>query len=183
MSDDDGGSPASPGTRDPQDPEPPNPISVDASGLGGAADVVDERALESNLRRAAAALTRPVQRVAIEVVDDARMSILHRRHLGLDCTTDVLTFPAESHADGIDVDIAVCLDEACRQATARGHAVEHELLLYAVHGLLHCDGYDDHDADAAERMHAEEDRILRAMGIGDVFARPEAPAPTPGEPA
>ncbi len=56
-----------------------------------------------------------------------------------------------------------------RQARQRGHSVERELLLYAVHGLLHCAGFDDHGTAAFDRMHAEEDRILRAIGIGPIF--------------
>ena len=48
------------------------------------------------------------------------------------------------------------------------------MLLYAVHGLLHCAGFDDHETAAFDRMHAEEDRILRAIGVGPIFAGGEA---------
>ncbi|MDX2148112.1 MAG: rRNA maturation RNase YbeY [Planctomycetota bacterium] len=69
-----------------------------------------------------------------------------------------------------DVDLLICVDEAQRQARARGHAVNHELALYLVHGLLHCLGHDDHDEASAARMHAVEDEILVATGLAPVYA-------------
>ena len=65
----------------------------------------------------------------------------------------------------------LCLDEAARRSRDLEHPVEHELLLYAIHGVLHVLGHDDHDPAAFERMHAEEDRILEAIGVGPVFRR------------
>jgi ssRNA-specific RNase YbeY (16S rRNA maturation enzyme) len=37
-------------------------------------------------------------------------------------------------------------------------------MLYVTHGLLHLAGEDDHDPDAAERMHARTLGILAALG-------------------
>jgi probable rRNA maturation factor len=102
------------------------------------------------------------------------MDALHRRHTGVAGTTDVLTFDLREMGLGpLDVDIVVCLDEADRQAASRGHAVERELLLYVVHGLMHCLGHDDHEEAACARMHAAEDAVLTAIGVGPVYARPE----------
>ncbi|MFO0874490.1 MAG: rRNA maturation RNase YbeY [Phycisphaerales bacterium] len=112
-------------------------------------------------------------RVSVRVVGDPTMRALHGRHCGDHTTTDVLTFPQmeQEAGDGtVDVDIAVCADEAARHAATRGHGVDRELLLYVVHGLLHCAGHDDHDDAAYEAMHAEEDRILEAIGVGATFA-------------
>lgn len=114
--------------------------------------------------------------VAVRVVGDAEMAAAHQRHLGLDSTTDVLTFDLGSSVTEprhVQADIIVCVDEAARQARARGHGVREELLLYIIHGMLHCLGHDDHDDAAFARMHAEEDRVLAAIGVGTVFARPD----------
>lgn len=126
--------------------------------------------LAEHLRKAVAALERG-GRVHLQVVDDAAMDRYHRQHSGVPGTTDVLTFPNGS-GPALDVDIIACADEAYRQSTERGHAPERELLLYAVHGVLHCLGHDDHDPEAYARMHAEEDRILAAIGVGSTFDRP-----------
>lgn len=119
----------------------------------------------------AAKIKRPLHRVAVSLTDDAGMIELHHQHLGLDTTTDVLTFPNSAPREPIDVDIAVCVDEAKRQAQARQHSLEQEILLYILHGLLHCCGFDDHTKAGFARMHAEEDRILKSVGVGATFAR------------
>lgn len=117
----------------------------------------------------------------VRVVGDAEMAAMHVRHTGIEGTTDVLTFdlrePGQPEQNteldsilyAIDTDIVACLDVARRHAGPGGYPVEHELLLYIVHGVLHCIGHDDHADDQAMAMHAEEDRILRAIGVGSVF--------------
>jgi probable rRNA maturation factor len=114
------------------------------------------------------------------MVGDAEMAAEHRRTMGDPTTTDVLTFDLRTGPDGpLDADLLVCVDEATRQAAAFGHDARSEVLLYALHGCLHCLGYDDVTDSGAAAMHAAEDATLRAIGVGEVFARPR-PA---GEPA
>ena len=132
--------------------------------------------------------------VRVRIVDDAEMSQTHEEFLGVSGTTDVITFdmrdpeelpapprrePAEipirkdygSFSFGIDTDIVVCFDEAGRQSASVGYPVAWELLLYVVHGILHCLGEDDHDEAGSARMHALEDAVLAAVGVGPVKAR------------
>jgi len=82
----------------------------------------------------------------------------------------------------LDTDILVCIDEAERQSGGagadegaggggRGYPVEAELLLYVVHGMLHCLGLDDHEEAEAAQMHRFEDAVLEAVGVGRVFGR------------
>lgn len=139
---------------------------------------------------------------SVALVDDGTMTQLHGQTMGIFTTTDVLTFdlrmppsgknrpltatPAPSAAPflgrsgrtplhrgtHIELDTVVCLDEAARQAAVRGHELQHEILLYAVHSLLHLCGYDDHAPADSRRMHRREDQILVALGVGAVFERP-----------
>ena len=116
-------------------------------------------------------------RIAVVVAGDDLMSQLHERFGGTKGSTDVLTFdlsePGASprrRQSQVDGEIYICLDEAKRRAGQFGHAPRLELLLYAVHGLLHLLGYDDHTASGYRRMHRKEDQLLRAIGLGDVFA-------------
>lgn len=139
--------------------------------------------IQRSLCRALEALNLQSGSVRIRVVEDAEMADLHRRYSGLNSTTDVLTFdlldhdsdeedvPVDDKGDPlvVDVDIVVCVDEARRQAATRSHDVEAELVLYGLHGMLHCLGYDDHEEDEYVAMHAREDEILKAIGIGAVF--------------
>ncbi|MCC6660166.1 MAG: rRNA maturation RNase YbeY [Phycisphaerales bacterium] len=113
--------------------------------------------------------------VRVRVVDDPEMARAHQEFADTPGTTDVLTFdlsdpdaPARDRPV-LDTDILICADEAARQARARGHETERELLLYIVHGVLHCLGHDDHDPDAAAAMHAREDQVLMAIGVGPTY--------------
>lgn len=106
-----------------------------------------------------------IRRFTVQLVNDGVMSQLHARHMNDPTTTDVLTF-----ADGNEVDVAVCVDEARRRAAELGHDLSRELLLYSLHGLLHAVGFDDREPADFERMHAEEDRLLTAIGIAATFA-------------
>lgn len=167
-----------PGPR-PEDParsihidDPLGRLSVaQASWLEGVA----KRALEASGARG---------EVRIRIVDDAEMATAHRRHCGVEGTTDVITFDLRSEPGGpegpgangvngaLDTDLLVCADEAERQSSSRGIAPEREILLYIIHGVLHCLGYDDHDEDASRRMHEREDEILAAIGVGATYALP-----------
>lgn len=142
-----------------------------------AAVPVDLDWLGAHLQTALIHLDRPVTRLGVRIVSDATMTALHEQHCRIAATTDVLTFPETEGSDrSIRADIAVCIDEAARQAATHGYRVERELLLYIIHGLLHCAGFDDREPDEYALMHAEEDRILRAIGVGSTFA-PGAPDP------
>ncbi|MBL8759163.1 MAG: rRNA maturation RNase YbeY [Phycisphaerae bacterium] len=160
-----------------------NTITVDIADPGGRLTTTQRGWLRDRLGDAAAWLTGGSRRregvaaldgsgeVRVRVVGDAEMAAAHERHSGVPGTTDVLTFDLRERPDGpLDVDVMVCADEAARQAASRGHAVEREVLLYAVHAVLHCLGEDDRDEASAARMHAREDEVLRAIGVGATFS-------------
>jgi len=122
--------------------------------------------------------------VRLSVVADAAMAELHAEFSGDASTTDVLTFDlSEGQAAAtrqLDVDIYTCFDEAVRQGAARGHAPERELLLYAIHGVLHCLGFDDHSDDQYAAMHAKEDELLAAIGLPATFKAGDSAAASNG---
>lgn len=143
---------------------------IDATGRLPAADA---RWIADHAARALRVLDADGE-VRVRVVADAEMAAAHLEYAEVEGTTDVLTFDmSELNADGtrveLDVDVLACLDEAERQAARRGHPGRCELLLYVVHGVLHCLGFDDHGDDEYARMHREEDRVLEAIGVGSVF--------------
>lgn len=117
--------------------------------------------------------------VRVRIVGDAAMAAAHERYKGVGGTTDVLTFDlSEPGAGVLDVDILVCADEGARRGAEFGHPVERELLLYIVHGVLHCLGHDDCEEEAAARMHRAEDEVLSRIGAGATY-RPGSPAGSP----
>lgn len=112
--------------------------------------------------------------ISFAIVNDADMAAAHERYSGVPGTTDALTFDLSDSADPhapIEADILVCIDVARRESALRNHHFTHELLLYMIHGMLHCAGHDDHDPAAAAAMHAREDQLLHALGIGAIYSR------------
>jgi probable rRNA maturation factor len=109
----------------------------------------------------------------VTFVDDSRMTREHKRLMLVDSTTDVMCIDfgdgGFDQIRGVDADLLVCVDEARRQAEARKIPLEHELLLYCLHGLLHCLDYDDTTDAGYQRMHAREDELLRAVGLPAMF--------------
>jgi len=111
-------------------------------------------------------------RISVALVTDVTMARLNRKHLGHNGATDVLSFDLrDAHEKTlIDGEIVISVNMAAKQARKRGHAVEAELALYAVHGTLHLLGYDDRRKADATRMHDMEDEILSSLGWGPIFA-------------
>jgi probable rRNA maturation factor len=114
---------------------------------------------------------------SVSIIRDAEMAALHARTMDIPTTTDVLTFdlrdgkPKSREGSPLDLDTVICVDEARRRAKELGHGVDDEILLYALHSLLHVRGYDDTTAAEFKRMHAREDELLAQIGIGPVFEK------------
>ena len=98
--------------------------------------------------------------LTVRLVDDREIEDLNRRYRDVAAPTDVLSFPGETTPEGRHLGDVVISYET---ATARGAAVERELQVLALHGILHCLGYD-HETDDGE-MEALEGR-LRARFLG-----------------
>lgn len=62
-------------------------------------------------------------------------------------------------------DIVISLPTARRQAQAAGWPPESELVLLAVHGLLHLLGHDDETVAGAQEMQRRTQEILTECGI------------------
>ncbi len=110
-------------------------------------------------------------RISLAIVDDARMAELHQQYLGKSGPTDCLSFDLrdEPDSDVVEGEIVVSLDTARREAGERNVSELAELVLYAVHALLHLLGYEDAEPQSADRMHRMENQLLTELGYGPVF--------------
>jgi probable rRNA maturation factor len=159
------------------------PAGADIEVLAADDRHLDLSWLRERLLAALAHVPRQISSLVVSVVSDERMIALNQRHRGEPATTDVLAFEHSRAPEALEADIVVCGDVAERRAAQLGHRAEQELLLYALHGVLHCAGFDDRDEGRSAAMHAEEDRILCAIGVGPTFARGGeggGPDPEPG---
>jgi len=116
-------------------------------------------------------------RLSVTLVDEARIRELNLQYLGRDEPTDVISFDLSDggHDEGPSGEIVISAERAVAEATRRGNDPVGELLLYALHGVLHLVGYDDRQPREAAKMHARENEILTALGCPDVFAGPPKP--------
>ncbi len=104
---------------------------------------------------------------------DRTLRRLNREFRGKDKPTDVLSFPAADFSNldsraakkqsAIAGDLAISLDTAARQARTFGHALETEVRILILHGLLHLAGYD-HEVDNGE-MAAREEELRRRFRL------------------
>ena len=119
----------------------------------------------------------PLREMSLALVNDKRMSALHEQFMGIRGPTDVLTFPIDEDARGrvTSGEVIVCVPQARRAAKRHTIPVRHELLLYAIHGMLHLLGYDDRTARDFATMHRTEDDILTQLGFGPVFSGSDTP--------
>lgn len=106
--------------------------------------------------------------LSLVLVDDREMGRLHAAFSGDPAPTDVLAFPLGGpRAPGADFpagEVVVSVETAVREARARGLRPRTEVLLYAVHGILHLRGEDDHDPVRARRMDRRTLHLLRILG-------------------
>lgn len=124
------------------------------------------------IKTAQAALSNQSQaevELSIVLTDDAHLQDLNQQFLGLNEPTDVLSFPAAEIDPDREVvylgDVLISYQRATVQAEMGGHAVEDELKLLVVHGLLHLLGYDHATPqDKAEMWQIQED-ILQDLGV------------------
>jgi probable rRNA maturation factor len=107
--------------------------------------------------------------ISLAFVDNPTIHQLNKRYLQHDEPTDVLSFPlSEPNAKRLAGELVLGAEVAQSQAEERGHAVEAELALYVIHGLLHLCGYDDHDASGAAAMREKEAHYLSSLGYPDI---------------
>lgn len=96
-------------------------------------------------------------------MDDAQIQVLNREWRDKDKPTDVLSWPQSEPGEPLSAflgDVVISRDTAERQAQARGWALEDELALLLVHGILHLLGHEDDSEAGAEAMKVIERRIL-----------------------
>jgi probable rRNA maturation factor len=108
--------------------------------------------------------------VNVALVGDKTIRALHKKFFRSVKTTDVISFDLSDPLEKSRCfDIIINVGQARRQARRRNLAVQAEISLYLVHGLLHQMGFDDIAQIQARRMHREEDEILHDAGFGNVY--------------
>lgn len=106
---------------------------------------VRTKAFERLLGELAARYRRPEAEISLSFVGERAIQTLNRKFMKKNKPTDVLSFPlGEKAPDGKFYlgDIVIAVPVAFGQAKAKGHSLDRELRLLAIHGFLHLLGYD-----------------------------------------
>jgi len=85
--------------------------------------------------------------LSLLLTDDVEIQELNRTYRDLDKATDVLSFPQDEDAvnetgDTLLGDVVISVETAARQAEEHHLSFNEELILLAIHGILHLLGYD-----------------------------------------
>ncbi len=130
------------------------------------------------LRRAAVQILKGIgfRRASLNLllVDDRTMRAYHRRHLGKDRPTDVMSF---SYVEGKKMavcpenagylgDVLISAETAKRRSPEYGNTLREEILLYLCHGILHLVGWRDGSRKEREEMERRQQAILKKIGAG-----------------
>lgn len=170
---------------------PPAAIQVFGSDEQDAVDVDVLRWLRLAQLVLRAERVPPDAEVSLVFIDRATIADLNQRYLDGDGPTDVLAFPLgddiPSTGRAPDVggrgpgtpaspdeppvvlgDVVVCPEVAREQAESAGKALDDELALLVVHGLLHLLDYDHHDPDETVVMRRRETELLEQFRIAEL---------------
>jgi probable rRNA maturation factor len=117
----------------------------------------------------------PGTELSILLVTSDVMSELHQQWMDEPGPTDVLSFPmdelrpgtaGEPSPQGLLGDVVLCPEVAAAQAREAGHSTSEELLLLAIHGILHLLGFDHAEPDERTEMFDLQRRLLLTFLAG-----------------
>ncbi len=122
--------------------------------------------------------------IELNFVTPEEIQQLNREYRGVDRVTDVLSFPyldgikgkvirREDFEDDIDDETdsvligSVCInpERAKEQAEEYGHSLKREICYLALHGFLHCFGFDHIEKADEEEMTALANEIMDSLDI------------------
>src|SRR3990172_8848518 len=102
--------------------------------------------------------------LSVALVDDEQMRELNRRYRGRDRPTDVLAFPMDSADGPLLGDVVISVDTALVQAKLASQALEEEVMVLLLHGILHLLGYDHTGSKLeARRMAAAQAKLTSEL--------------------
>lgn len=106
--------------------------------------------------------------LTVVLTGDEQVQALNLQFLQIDAPTDVLSFPDgtvdEDSGETYLGDVIIAYPTARQQAAAGGHALQAELQLLVVHGVLHLLGYDHAEPAEKEAMWAVQSAALGRLG-------------------
>ena len=104
--------------------------------------------------------------LSLVLVNDMHIRNLNWKYRRNDSATDVLAFPMRDsrRLSGVILgDVVISVETAKREAKKRKKALQDELDLYFVHGILHLLGYDDEKIRKRKKMKQKEKELMEGL--------------------
>lgn len=103
--------------------------------------------------------------LSLLLTDDAEIRRLNKTYRSLDQATDVLSFPQDEEAVNekgktLLGDVVISVETAARQAEEHHLSFNEELILLAIHGILHLLGYDHERSPQDARVMKDKTRMI-----------------------
>ncbi len=106
-------------------------------------------------------------RLNILFTNDRTIAKYHQQFLNDHSITDVITFPMgdinPENGEYILGDLMISKETAIREAINRKIPIQKEITLYAIHGFLHLNGFDDLKPKDRQKMVAQQNKIFRKL--------------------
>lgn len=112
--------------------------------------------------------------LSVTFVGREEIQNLNKVYRNVDSVTDVLSFPAYSADEDIELeedeefslgDVVICADKAREQAAEFGHSYERELIYLFTHSVLHLLGYDHMTEEDKAVMRPKEEAVMVSLGL------------------
>ncbi len=121
---------------------------------------VDTSQIQSQVAQVLESLGEERCELSLLLTDDIEIQELNRKYRDLDQATDVLSFSQDDEAvnesgDTLLGDVVISVETAARQAGEHHLSFNEELILLAIHGILHLLGYD-HDRSPQDARDMQE---------------------------
>jgi len=160
-----------PGARDPQLVSLKHEIEIQWA-LPQDRDFPTDSEMREWVRAALEQLDAPPVAVCVRLMNRDEIAGLNERYRGKPAATNVLSFPGDGQDEegrALLGDIALCTDVVIEEARAQGKSLAAHAAHMLVHGVLHLEGYDHEEDQAAHQMEGIEVDILRTFGFDNPY--------------
>jgi probable rRNA maturation factor len=100
--------------------------------------------------------------VSINIVSDAFLLKMNRKHLKHDFYTDIITFDYSENKT-VSGDLFISIDRVKENAKIESKTIYNELCRVIIHGILHLCKYKDKKPEDARQMRLKEDKCLSLL--------------------
>jgi len=126
---------------------------------------VDASQFQSQIGQVLEKLEETQCELSLLLTDDAEIRQLNKTYRNLDQATDVLSFPQDEDAvnesgDTLLGDVVISVETAARQAEEHYLSFNEELILLAIHGILHLLGYDHERSPQDARIMKDKTQVI-----------------------